>query len=352
MSHPAKNYSRPPPRQGHPYPFIKLLFRKGGLKDSPFLSEIPVEVLEGAEAMRFGLKDGGGVCVNVQQGKGLVLHSLIHHGQLANLEKSAISKMLKIQSCISAAKLVQCAVHVLQEQSREHVPSRPVPQMSRRATSQDKARNWKLHPLSHPASCLWMAAIKPNILRAELCPGCTWLTTCNIILKTYGENGKKIIGSIDTLYLMDSAIQQPLLYTGSSQWSHLLPMQRCSCWREGGSSSNLLGPCAQVLQGLRVPLQTQPCWVRKTPSSCLQLSFEHRSSYELGMPWWRPKHPQILSVKPVMFLTFLGGDSHVPGNSQHPTQAQQFGFWRTLSSPKTGLSAVSNATVACIYRLS
>lgn len=57
MSHPAKNYSRPPPRRGHAYPFIKLLFQKRGLEDSPFLSEIPVEALEGAEAARFGLKD-------------------------------------------------------------------------------------------------------------------------------------------------------------------------------------------------------------------------------------------------------------------------------------------------------
>lgn len=57
MSHPAKNYSRPPPRWGHAYPFIKLLFQKRGLEDSAFLSELPVEVLEGAEAARFGLKD-------------------------------------------------------------------------------------------------------------------------------------------------------------------------------------------------------------------------------------------------------------------------------------------------------
>lgn len=56
---------------------------------------------------------------------------------------------------------------------------------------------------------------------------------------------------------------------------------------EGGSSSDLLSPHAQVLQELRIPLQTQPHWVRKTrslPPSCLQLSFEHHSSYELGMP--------------------------------------------------------------------
>lgn len=106
MSHPAKNYSRLLSRRRHAYPFIKLLFQKRELGDAPLLSEIPVEVPEGAEAVRSGLKDVGGEgCVKAQQGKGLVLQSLVCHGELANLEKPAPSRRLRTQHRPGAAQL-------------------------------------------------------------------------------------------------------------------------------------------------------------------------------------------------------------------------------------------------------
>lgn len=43
-------------RAGHACSFIRLLFHKRGLEDSPFLPAVPVEALERAEAVRFGLQ--------------------------------------------------------------------------------------------------------------------------------------------------------------------------------------------------------------------------------------------------------------------------------------------------------
>lgn len=43
-------------RAGHACSFIRLLFHKRGLEDSPFLPAVPVEALERVEAVRFGLQ--------------------------------------------------------------------------------------------------------------------------------------------------------------------------------------------------------------------------------------------------------------------------------------------------------
>lgn len=128
MSHPAKNYSRLLSRRRHAYPFIKLLFQKRELGDAPLLSEIPVEVPEGAEAVRSGLKDAGGEgCVKAQQGKGLVLQTLICHGKLANLEKPGPCRRLRTQHGPGTAQLELGTVRALQSALGVR-PSRPEPQ--------------------------------------------------------------------------------------------------------------------------------------------------------------------------------------------------------------------------------
>lgn len=222
MSHPAKNYSRPPPRQGHAYPFIKLLFQKRGLEDSPFLSEIPVEALEGAEAARFGLKDACACEWAARRGIGAALPD--PSWLTGKFRKIHYLQMLETQSCISAAKLALGAAHALQEQSRERIPS--TPHRKRVAELRARTKHPSDHCTDHPTPLRVSGRLQSNRIFSG--QGCAQIALvwphATSFRKPEMKTEKRIIGSINTLCPMDSAIQQPLLYMGSSQWNHLLPV--------------------------------------------------------------------------------------------------------------------------------
>lgn len=78
MSHPAKNYSRPPPRQGMPTLSLSLCFRKEGSRTLPFCQKHPWRRWRAQRPRGPAESMGGGV--EAQQGKGLVPHALIRRG--------------------------------------------------------------------------------------------------------------------------------------------------------------------------------------------------------------------------------------------------------------------------------